>query len=77
VNKVEFSPDGQVLSSCSLDGNACLWSMENGARTNPPLQTSGAGVRTCRYSPDGQMIVTGGDDEKAIVWSIPDGSVKT
>jgi WD40 repeat protein len=25
VNQVEFSPDGSLLSSCSLDGIAALW----------------------------------------------------
>ncbi|XP_059476045.1 WD repeat, SAM and U-box domain-containing protein 1-like isoform X2 [Neocloeon triangulifer] len=74
VNKVEFSPDGSQLSSCSLDGSASLWNAENGQRSNPSLQSSGAGVRTCRFSPCGRMVVTGGDDERALVWSIPDGT---
>lgn len=76
VNKVEFAPDGCKLMSCSLDGNACLWDMSSGRRANPPLQSSGAGVRTCRFSPDGRMVVTGGDDERAMVWCIPDGAMK-
>jgi WD40 repeat protein len=76
VNKVEFAPDGCKLMSCSLDGNACLWDTSSGRRANPPLQSSGAGVRTCRFSPNGGMVVTGGDDERAMVWSIPDGAIK-
>ncbi|CAB3378883.1 Hypothetical predicted protein [Cloeon dipterum] len=75
VNKVEFSPDGEKLSSCSLDGSASLWDVDSGQRANPPLQSSGASVRTCRFSPDGRLVVTGGDDERALLWTIPDGSI--
>jgi WD40 repeat protein len=93
VNQVEWSPDGSLLCSCSLDGMAALWQSEvvfaithfmdlfdydfcvqNGQRSNISLQSSGAGVRTCRFSPDGRWVVTGGDDEKAVLRSLPSGA---
>ncbi|PSN46100.1 hypothetical protein C0J52_02299 [Blattella germanica] len=69
VNQVEFSPNGELLASCSLDGSTILWDTDSGRRGRPSFQVSGTGVRTCRFSPDGHLLVTAGDDEKAFVWS--------
>ncbi|XP_069690703.1 WD repeat, SAM and U-box domain-containing protein 1-like [Periplaneta americana] len=69
INQVEFSPSGELLASCSLDGSTILWDAGSGRRGRPSFQVSGSGVRTCRFSPDGHLLVTAGDDEKAFVWS--------
>ncbi|GFG40879.1 hypothetical protein Cfor_08909 [Coptotermes formosanus] len=69
INQVEFSPNGELLASCSLDGSTILWDTRSGRRGRPSFQVSGSGVRTCRFSPDGHLLVTAGDDEKAFIWS--------
>ncbi|XP_067004691.2 WD repeat, SAM and U-box domain-containing protein 1 isoform X2 [Anabrus simplex] len=70
VNQVEFSPSGDTLASCSLDGTTVLWDVETGRRARPSFQCSGSGVRTSRFSPDGHLLATAGDDEKACVWNV-------
>ncbi|KAF4521892.1 hypothetical protein B566_EDAN008383 [Ephemera danica] len=75
VNQVEWSSDATLVCSCSLDGTAALWQTESGQRSHISLQSSGAGVRTCRFSPDGCWVVTGSDDEKAVLRSLPSGAV--
>ncbi|XP_063238136.1 WD repeat, SAM and U-box domain-containing protein 1-like [Bacillus rossius redtenbacheri] len=70
VNKVEFSPAGGLLASCSMDGTSVVWDVQTGGRARPSFQCSGSGLRACRFSPDGHLLVTAGDDERASVWAV-------
>ncbi|XP_047103130.1 WD repeat, SAM and U-box domain-containing protein 1-like [Schistocerca piceifrons] len=70
VYKVNFSPRGDKLASCSLDGAVIIWNIETGMPICPNLHCSGSGIRTCRFSPDGHLLVIAGDAEKACVWNI-------
>nr|CAD7398665.1 unnamed protein product [Timema cristinae] len=69
VNKVEFSPSGNLMASCSLDGTAVLWDIQSGSQIGPSVQCNSGGLRACRFSPDGHLLVTAGDDDKASIWN--------
>ncbi|KAF7996737.1 hypothetical protein HCN44_002383 [Aphidius gifuensis] len=68
VNYVEFSPCGDMLASCSLDGTTMLWDTESGEQARGSFVNSGSGIRVCRWSPDSSKIATAGDDEKTTLW---------
>ncbi|XP_076180515.1 WD repeat, SAM and U-box domain-containing protein 1 isoform X2 [Ptiloglossa arizonensis] len=70
INYVEFSPCGNMLASCSLDGTAIIWNTENGSQVKSSFVNSGSGVRVCRWSPDGTRIATAGDDERTTLWDV-------
>ncbi|KAG7206559.1 hypothetical protein KM043_000247 [Ampulex compressa] len=70
VNHVEFSPCGRMLASCSLDGTAVLWNVEDGTQAKSCFVNSGAGIRICRWSPDGTKLATAGDDERTTLWTV-------
>ncbi|XP_076678965.1 WD repeat, SAM and U-box domain-containing protein 1 isoform X2 [Andrena cerasifolii] len=69
INHVEFSPCGSMLASCSLDGTAIVWNVENGCQAKS-FVNSGSGIRVCRWSPDGTKIATAGDDERTTLWDV-------
>lgn len=73
VYGVEFSPDGQLLASVSLDGTLKLWDL-NGHLQNGHLQNSlnapdGGKLINVRFSPDGQMLATCGENTPTQIWS--------
>nr|XP_034178551.1 WD repeat, SAM and U-box domain-containing protein 1-like [Osmia lignaria]XP_034178553.1 WD repeat, SAM and U-box domain-containing protein 1-like [Osmia lignaria] len=70
INHVEFSPCGNMLASCSLDGTAIIWNTENGCQAKSSFVNSGSGIRVCRWSPDGTKIATAGDDERTTLWDM-------
>nr|XP_023030381.1 WD repeat, SAM and U-box domain-containing protein 1-like isoform X1 [Leptinotarsa decemlineata]XP_023030382.1 WD repeat, SAM and U-box domain-containing protein 1-like isoform X1 [Leptinotarsa decemlineata]XP_023030383.1 WD repeat, SAM and U-box domain-containing protein 1-like isoform X1 [Leptinotarsa decemlineata] len=69
INHVEFSKNGQMLASCSLDGCTIIWNATNGEKIRF-LPNNVLSVKVCRFTPDDQMLVTAGDDEKIIVWNL-------
>ncbi|XP_034952445.1 WD repeat, SAM and U-box domain-containing protein 1-like [Chelonus insularis] len=70
VNHIEFSPCGEMLATCSLDGTTMIWSSESGEQARGSFVNSGSGIRVCRWSPDGTKLATAGDDEKTTLWDI-------
>ncbi|KAK9723454.1 U-box domain [Popillia japonica] len=69
VNHIEFSKDGLLLASSSLDGWTFLWNSHTGEKITA-LPENSAGVRVSKFSPDSNFILTAGDDEKGTVWNI-------
>ncbi|CAH0551749.1 unnamed protein product [Brassicogethes aeneus] len=68
INHVEFSKDGNMLASCSLDGCTTLWNPATGEKIiSVPINSMS--VKVCRFSPDCQLLITAGDDDKATVWN--------
>ncbi|XP_075219196.1 WD repeat, SAM and U-box domain-containing protein 1-like isoform X2 [Lycorma delicatula] len=63
INQLEFSSDGKLLVTCSLDGTALIWDVETGTILKSGFQVSSGGLRAVRFSPDCKLLATGGDDE--------------
>ncbi|KAF5304797.1 hypothetical protein FQR65_LT07814 [Abscondita terminalis] len=74
VNHVEFSKDGSLLATCSLDGCTIIWDPMTGEKKLELVESSLA-VRDCRFSPDGNYLVTAGDDENANIWDVETGEL--
>ncbi|KAK4885802.1 hypothetical protein RN001_002073 [Aquatica leii] len=74
VNHVEFSKDGCLLATCSLDGCTIIWDPITGEKKLELVESSLA-VRDCRFSPDSGYLVTVGDDENANVWDVQTGDL--
>ncbi|XP_066594956.1 WD repeat, SAM and U-box domain-containing protein 1-like isoform X2 [Prorops nasuta] len=70
VNFVEFSPCGNMLASCSMDGTTLIWDADNGGQARASFVNSGSAIRVCRWSRDGTKLATAGDDDKATLWDI-------
>jgi hypothetical protein len=76
VRAADFSPNGELVVTGSLDRKAIVWS----ARTGEVVTTftgHSDRVRAAGFSPNGELVVTGSNDGKAIVWSARSGEVVT
>jgi len=67
VDGVEFSPDGQLLASASLDGSVKLW-RPDGTLINTLPAPDGGGLTDVSFSPDGQTLAAGGEDTAVYLW---------
>jgi len=59
VTSVAFSPDGRLVLTAGVDGDARLWSVATG-RTVHRLSFHVATISQAAFSPDGRWIVTAG-----------------
>jgi WD40 repeat protein/serine/threonine protein kinase len=69
VTAVAFSPKGDVLATCGMDGATRLWD----ARTFKPIagfHGHRSGVRCLAFSPDGARLATGGIDATIFLWDV-------
>ena len=75
VTSVSFSPDGKLVLTSSIDGDARLWSVKSGA-TVQRLKFHTATVSQAAFSPDGRWVVTAGPATAAI-WQVRTGAFST
>jgi iron(II)-dependent oxidoreductase len=69
---VDFSPDGKVILTGSIDGTARLWDAESGRPIGLPMRHDKP-VRVACFSPDGKTILTGSADKTARLWKASTG----
>ncbi|HYF29634.1 MAG TPA: WD40 repeat domain-containing protein [Chitinophagaceae bacterium] len=69
----QFSPDGTLLASGSIDSTLTIREKESG-RVRLNLKHS-AGITGIAFSPDGQYIIASGYDGKIKLWKTADGSL--
>lgn len=72
IRCLDFSPDGELLASAGLDGNARLWNASTLEAVGLPMPHP-ADVRAVAFHPGGEAIITGCEDGLARVWSIETG----
>uniref|UniRef100_A0A8D2IQY6 WD repeat, SAM and U-box domain-containing protein 1 n=1 Tax=Varanus komodoensis TaxID=61221 RepID=A0A8D2IQY6_VARKO len=65
-----FSPLGNILASCSTDGNTVLWNTENGLKLAVLEHPCRNPVRICRFSPNSTYLVSGAADGSVNLWNV-------
>ncbi|KAG8191908.1 hypothetical protein JTE90_019842 [Oedothorax gibbosus] len=70
VNCVRFSPFGTLLASCSTDGKAILWNLQNGEKVAEMQYLNGSPIRACSFASSSAVFATGSDDELVVLWDI-------
>ena len=69
VDSIDFSPDGSLLISSSLNGTIRLWNVNDGTIIQNITGHIGR-VFSVTFSPDGSMLASGGLDQKILVWNL-------
>jgi WD40 repeat protein/serine/threonine protein kinase len=69
VNAVAFSPKGDVLASCGMDGYTYLWDARTFAQV-AVFHGHTSGVYCLAFGPDGNRLVSGGNDATIRVWDV-------
>src|SRR5215211_3260658 len=79
VNAVAFSPDGQLLASCSggvwrSDDTVRLWRVENGELLHA-LKGHKSVVTSVAFSPSGELLASGSGDGTVRLWRVQNGEL--
>lgn len=69
INRVAWSPDGQLLASGGRKGGVKVWDVRNGAMVFQ-LQAQKGFVRGLVFSPDGRILASGGQDDAIKLWDV-------
>ena len=75
-----YSPDGQLLASCSREyrrnrGRLVVWKATDTSR--PVFELSGSGMTSVQFSPDGRFMAASRQDGGVALWEIQRGRTKT
>jgi WD40 repeat protein/class 3 adenylate cyclase/energy-coupling factor transporter ATP-binding protein EcfA2 len=73
VRAVDWSANGRLIATASLDGTARIWSAETG-EVVAVLRGHRGPVNWVWFSPDARRVATMGDDRTARVWDIRTGA---
>lgn len=72
VMSIDISMDGKLLAAGCLNGEICVWRVEDGKQLLL-LQAHREAVRAIQFSPDGLKLVSCSDDQLVNLWSTVDG----
>jgi WD40 repeat protein len=74
VWQVDFSPDGKLLASASVDNTLRLWQVEQ-ARLLRTMRGHPFPILSVAFSPSGASLATGSDDGLIRIWQVSNGSL--
>ncbi|MBW4458103.1 MAG: NACHT domain-containing protein [Nostoc indistinguendum CM1-VF10] len=66
---VVFSPDGNFLATCDIQGEICLWQVADGRRL-ASYRGHTNWIWSVAFSPDGSMLASGSVDHTVKLWNI-------
>jgi WD40 repeat protein len=72
IHDVAFSPDGNLLATCSYDRLIKLWDVETGKEIRT-LQDHSDAIYGVSFSPDGKLLASGAADRAVKVWDVVSG----
>lgn len=70
---MEWSPDGRVLASCSLDGTICFWNADPSSSQTliGKIEQAHSGfIKGMSWDPAGKFLASQSDDGSCIVWNV-------
>ena len=70
---VEWSPDGRVLASCSLDGTICFWNCDPSSSQTliGKIERAHSGfIKGLAWDPAGKFLASQSDDGSCIIWNV-------
>jgi WD40 repeat protein len=73
ISAADFSPDGQLVVTTSLDHTARIWSVKDGG-TVATLKGHRGELTTVAFSHDGRSVLTASRDGTLRIWGVPDGT---
>ncbi|KAI0310276.1 WD40-repeat-containing domain protein [Amylostereum chailletii] len=72
VHSVAFSPDNNLVASCSADTSVCIWNVKSGSALHGRMEGHSGPVSYVVFSPDSQYLASIGGDT-AIIWDVQSG----
>jgi WD40 repeat protein/serine/threonine protein kinase len=72
ISSLDFSPDGRLVLTASLDGTARLWTPD-GTPVGTLLRHDNR-IHQATFSPDGSLVLTVSDDCTARIWPVDGGA---
>ncbi len=70
---LEWSPDGRLLASCSLDGTICFWDSDpsSGQTLLTKLEQAHKGfIKGLAWDPSGRFLASQSDDGSCAIWNV-------
>jgi WD40 repeat protein len=70
VHCCTFSPNKNILATCSTDGKVIFWDTKTGESRGVIEHKSKSSIRVCRFTLDATGFATGSDDETLCLWDV-------
>ena len=74
VLSLDFSPDGDLLASGSIDNTLRLWTVEDGSLLRT-MYGHPFPILVLKFTPNGSFIITGSTDGLGRLWRVSDGKL--
>ena len=72
VTALQFSNQGDMLLSGSMDGTAMTWRVEDGSKVKR-VARNGRDIHDAHFSPDGMYVLTTGSKKNITIWNTETG----